>query len=254
MKRRPFKLWVALGVIGAACVLGLTMSDTNWKVQFLNPAEVRKLISDNQNKDLQFSILQYQDGRSYFFIKRLEDGRLTKFDAAVDDDTRALLQQNGISCPIYVQGRDFEIFGWPGRFLAPFCVFLLIMGTVIFFIRPSKNQTQTTSMTKGNKITISVAVLFTALIVTSAFWHNYRKTHLPPQSRQMVQPALTPERSAQAKQTAKDFFEALGKADWTKVDKLCPPGFALSSQLDDQTKTMLNGLTLVNLGDPYTKP
>ena len=54
------------------------MSDTNWKVQFLNPAEVRKLISDDQDKELQFSIMQYQDGRSYFFIKRLEDGRLTQ--------------------------------------------------------------------------------------------------------------------------------------------------------------------------------
>ena len=131
-KRRSFKLWVALGVIGTACVIGLTMSDTNWKVQFLKPAEVRKLISDDKDKDLQFSILQYQDGRSYFFIERLEAGRLTKFDAAVDDDTRALLKQNGISCPVYVQGRDFEIFGWPGRFLAPFCVFILIIGTVIF--------------------------------------------------------------------------------------------------------------------------
>ena len=172
----------------------------------------------------------------------------------MDDDTRALLKQNGISCPIYVQGRDFEIFGWPGRFLAPFCVFLLIMGTVIFFIRPAKHQPKTTPMTTGNKITIAAAAVLAALIVTSAFWFNYRKTHHPPQSRQMVQQTLTPERSAQAKQIAKDFFDALGKADWTKVDKLCPPGFALSSQLDNQTKTMLNGMTLVSLGDPFTKP
>ena len=109
-------------------------------------------------------------------------------------------------------------------------------------------------MTTGNKIAIAAAADLAALIVTSAFWFNYRKTHLPPHSRQMIQPALTPERAAQAKQTAKDFFEALGKADWTKVDKLCPPGFALSSQFDDQTKNMLNGLTLVSLGEPFTKP
>ncbi len=253
-KRRPFMLWVAMGMIGMACVLGLISSDTNWKVQYLNPAEVRKLISDDQDKEFQFSIVQYQDGRRYFFITRLEDGRLTKFDAAVDDDTRALLMQNGISCPIYFQGHDFEIFGWPGRFLAPFCVFILIIGAVILFIRPAKHQPITTPMTTGNKIAITAAAVLAALIVTSAFWFNYRKTHLPPNSRHVLQPALTPERATQAKQLARDFFDALGKADWAKVDKLCPPGFGLSAKLDDQTKTILDGLTLVSLGEPFTKP
>jgi RNA polymerase sigma factor (sigma-70 family) len=255
-KRRPFKLWVALGVIGMACVLGLVLSDTNWKVQYLNTAQVRKLIADGKNKDIQFSIMQYQNGQRYFFIKVLENGKLSKFDATVDDGTLALLKENGMACPAYVQGRDFEIFGWPGRLLAPFCVFILAMGTVIFFIRPSKNQTKTKFMTKGNKITIVVAVLLTALIVTSAFWHNYRKTHSSQQTGGRVQAplTLTPQLANEAEQTARDFFEALGKADWNKTDKLCSPGFPLSAQLDDQTKNMMNGLTLVSLGEPFTKP
>ena len=250
-KRRSFKLWVALGVIGTACVIGLTMSDTNWKVQSLNPAEVRELIADDQDKEPQFSIMQYQDGRSYFFIKRLEDGRLTKFDAAVDDDTRALLKQNGISCPIYVQGRDFEIFGWPGRFLAPFCVFILIMGTVIFFIRPAKHQPQTTPMTTGNKTAIAAAAVLAALIVTSAFWFNYRKTHLPPHSRQMVQPALTPQQFTEAAQAARGFLEALKDADWNTVAKYWP-GSPKGKRFDDiftRTKILWLGLKSSALGN-----
>ncbi len=254
-KRRSFKLWVALGVIGTACVIGLTMSDTNWKVQFLNPAEVRKLISDDKDKDLQFSIMQYQDGRRYFFIERLEDSRLTKFDAAVDDDARALLKQNGIPCPIYVQGRDFEIFGWPGRFLAPFCIFILIMGSVIFFIRPAKHQPKTTPMTTGNKIAIATAAVLAALIVISAFWFNYRKTHLPPHSRQMIQQTLTPQQSTEAAQVARGFLEAYKDADWNTVAKYWPSDAPKGKRFDDvftdQNKNLVAGLEIISLGKPY---
>ena len=70
----------------------------------------------------------------------------------------------------------------------------------------------------------------------------------------MALQTLTAERSAQAKQIAREFFEAMGKGDWKEIDKLCPPGFPLSAQLNDQTKTMLNGLELVSLGNPFTKP
>ena len=254
-KRRPFMLWVALGMIGMACVLGLISSDTNWKVQYLNTGQVRQLIEDGKNTDLQFSIMQYQDGRRYFFITRLEDGRPTKFDAAVDDDTRALLMQNGISCPIYVQGHDFEIFGWPGRFLAPFCVFILIIGTVIFFIRPAKHLPKTMPMTTGNKIVIAAAAVLAALIVTSAFWFNHRKTHLPPHSRQIVQQTLTPQESTEAAQIARSFLEAMKDGDWNAVAKYWPSGAPTGKRFDDvftdQNKNLVAGLEIVRLGKPY---
>ena len=255
VKRRPFMLWVALGVIGMACVLGLVLSDTNWKVQYLNTEQVRRIIEDGKNKDLQFSIMQYQDGRSYFFIKLLENGRLSKFDAPVDDGTLALLKENGMACPTYVQGRDFEIFGWPGRLLAPFCVFILAMGTVIFFIRPSKNQTKTMSMTKGNKITIIVAVLLTALIVTSAFWHNYRKTHSSQQTGGRNQVTLTPQQFTEATQAARGFLEAMKNGDWNTVAKYWPPDAPQGKRFDDiatdNMKAAVSGLEIVSLGTPY---
>ena len=254
-KRRPYMLWVALGVIGTACVLGLALPDTNWKVQYLNTEQVRQLIEDGKNKDLQFSIMQYQDGRNYFFIKLLENGRLSKFDATVDDGTLALLKENGMACPTYVQGRDFEIFGWPGRLLAPFCVFILAMGIVIFFIRPLKNQTQTTSMTKGNKITITVAVLLAALIVTSAFWHNYRKTHSSQPTGGRNQATLTPQQFTEAAQAARGFLEAMKNGDWNTVAKYWPPdapqGKRFNDIATDNMKAAVSGLEIVSLGTPY---
>jgi hypothetical protein len=64
---------------------------------------------------------------------------------------------------------------------------------------------------------------------------------------------LTPERATQAKQTATDFFDALGKGDWNQIAKLCPPGFALDSELNQQQKDSLAGLQVVSLGEPFKK-
>jgi len=107
-------------------------------------------------------------------------------------------------------------------------------------------------MTKTTQAIIVAAVTVTAVLTTQTVVHHYRS---PVLSRvRQVQEPLTPQRATQAQQTARDFFEALGKADWNKIDKLCPPGFPMSAQLDDATKNMLNGLTVVSLGDPFTKP
>ncbi|HZL79349.1 MAG TPA: RNA polymerase sigma factor [Candidatus Limnocylindrales bacterium] len=107
-------------------------------------------------------------------------------------------------------------------------------------------------MTKTTQAIIVAAVTVTAVLTTQTVVHHYRA---PVLSRvRQVQEPLTPQRAMQAQQTARDFFEALGKADWNKIDKLCPPGFPMSAQLDDATKNMLNGLTVVSLGDPFTKP
>jgi RNA polymerase sigma factor (sigma-70 family) len=136
--RRPFVRWVALGVIGAACVLGLGLIDSNWNVQHPNTAEVRRLVAEGNNKHLEFSILQYQNGQRYFFIKMRENSKSSKYIAVVDDGTLALLKDKGIACPTWVQGRDFEIFGWPGRFLFLLCIFILAIGAVVLFSVPRK--------------------------------------------------------------------------------------------------------------------
>ena len=253
-KGKKFFIWsVALAMIAAGAFLALGLSDSNWKVQYLNASEVHKLIADDKNKDLQFSILQYQNGRKYFLIKLLENGKLSKFDATVDDGSLALLKESEIACPTYVQGRDFEIFGWQGKLLMGLFLFILAAGAAVFLTLSLKNKSKTPIMTKGTKIGIVAAVVLAALIITPLVWLNHRKVNSV-RPNQIATQALTSERAAQAKQTAKDFFEALGKGNWNKVDKLCPPGFPLNAQLDDQTKNMLNGLTLVSLGEPFTKP
>jgi RNA polymerase sigma factor (sigma-70 family) len=109
-------------------------------------------------------------------------------------------------------------------------------------------------MTKTTQAIIVAAVTVTAVVTTQTVWHHYRAPDSSRTSRR-VQTTLTPQRSTEAQQTARDFFEALGKADWKKVAKLEPPGFpSLGDQLNDQQKGMLNGLEIVSLGEPFIKP
>jgi hypothetical protein len=64
------------------------------------------------------------------------------YAAPVDDATLARVKAQGINCPTYVSGRDFEVFGWPGRLLPVFCVFILAIGIVVLLRRPGKFSPQ----------------------------------------------------------------------------------------------------------------
>ena len=137
-KKNRFVLWVVISMIGTACLLGLLLSDTNHKVQNLTAAEVQNMVADSKGKEIQFSILQYQNGHRDFSIMLRENGKLTRFSAPLDDATLALIKEQGIKCPTCVEGRDFEVFGWPGRFLPVFCIFILAIGSVVLLRRPGK--------------------------------------------------------------------------------------------------------------------
>ena len=255
-------IWsVALAMIVAASFFALAVSDTNWKIDRISTAEAQKIIEE-KSQDAQFFVMRFHyhsalkysdDYYDQLWIRLQENGKFSKFIAPADKATLALLAEKGVQCPTYVQGRDFEIFGWQGKLLMGLFLFILAAGIAVFLTLWFKNKSNTPVMTTGTKIGIITAVVLAAIIVTPLVWLNHHKANSV-QPNRIAPQTLTPERAAQAKQTARDFFEDLGKADWTKVDKLCPLGFALSSQFDDQTKTMLNGLTLVSLGEPFTKP
>ncbi len=139
-KQRSFNRWVALAMIGAGCIRALSVSDAGGKVQPPKTEQVRKLIMEGKNKDLAFSVFQYQNGTRFLLIKMRENGKQSNSVAPVDNGTLALLKDNGIVCPTYFQGRDFEIFGWPGRYLIFLCIFILVMGTVVLLVRPAKDH------------------------------------------------------------------------------------------------------------------
>jgi RNA polymerase sigma factor (sigma-70 family) len=112
-------------------------------------------------------------------------------------------------------------------------------------------------MTKTTQAIIVAAVTTTAVLTTQTVWHHYRAPASSRMSRR-VQVPLTPQRAAQAQQTARDFFEALGKEDWSKVEQFypsyAPPGHRFNDEFTEQLKSYLGGLEIISLGEPFTKP
>lgn len=138
--KKWFGLWLLIAMIGTAGLLVFCLMDANWKVQYINAAGVQKMVVNGVAKEAEFSILQHQDGESSFWITLRKNGKVAKFSAPVDNATVSLLKDRGIKCPIYVQGRDFEVFGWPGRFLPGFCIFILMIGAVVLLRRPGNSN------------------------------------------------------------------------------------------------------------------
>ncbi len=142
-RKKRLVLWVAVATIGAAGLLVLVLSDTNKKVQRIAAAEVRQMVADGRGRQAEyFCIMQFQNGYSNFWITLREDGQRVSYSAPVDDATLALVKAQGLNCPTYVAGRDFEIFGWPGKLLPVFCIFILAIGIVVLLRRPGKFNPQ----------------------------------------------------------------------------------------------------------------
>lgn len=134
-RKKQFALWVVLAMIGMGFLLGaIELPRMNRNLGKLSTAEVQEIAVGRQ--DAKFSILQYQNGYRHLWVEMHRNGKLYEFFAPADDSTLSLLAEKGIACPTRVQGRDFEIFGWPGRLLVLLCVFILAIGAAILWKRP----------------------------------------------------------------------------------------------------------------------
>lgn len=119
-------LWVSVVTVCAAGLLVFCIFDTNWRVSRLSARDAQALIL--AHPEARCSILQYQSGAKYLWIFVPGDHGEAKFIAPVNAATVALLKSKGIACPTFVQGRDFEILGWPGRLLFLLATFVFVAG------------------------------------------------------------------------------------------------------------------------------
>ena len=105
-------------------------------------------------------------------------------------------------------------------------------------------------MNNRAKLANIAALLSTALIVTLLVIHH-RANLIHPNRHTLP---VTAQQAAQAKQTARDFFDALGKGDWDKIAGLCPPGYPLGDALSSEQKDYFKDLQVLSLGEPFKQP
>jgi RNA polymerase sigma factor (sigma-70 family) len=143
-RSRRFVLFMTLAAAG---LLVFCFTDTNYNVGSLSPAAFQSLINENAPSELRVSIMEGHDRSIWgdspeisrsFWIEVRKNGKVAKYSAGLDEAARALLAQKGIPCPTYVQGRDFEVLGAPGRFLPLLAAFVLAVG-VVFLLKQRRS-------------------------------------------------------------------------------------------------------------------
>lgn len=246
-----FFVWlVALATILAVSFIALGLSDSNSNVRFINAATAQKLIGEKTDV-AEFFVMQSQNGQRQLWIEFPDNGTVSKNITPADKATLDLLTQKGIQYPTYVEGRDWGIFGWQGHILLLLLFFVAISGTAVVLTLSLKKQSRKLIMTNRTIIGIVATVILAALIVTPLVMANHRRVNIVHPNR--ATQTLTAPDAAQAKQTANDFFIAMGKGDWNQIASLCPPGYSLGDELSGQQKDELNGVQLISLGEPFRK-
>jgi RNA polymerase sigma factor (sigma-70 family) len=136
------RLIPALAIVAAA-LLVFCYFDMRHEVVRLTAEELRNVINQSAPGELTASVsvrhyrsLWGASSETYrtFLIERETDGKTTAYVSPADDATAALLYRKGISCPEYVEGRDFQILGTPGRFLPLLAAFVFAI-SIVFLLK-----------------------------------------------------------------------------------------------------------------------
>jgi hypothetical protein len=130
---------ILLLTIAAGALLVFCYFDMRHDLRRVDAREVKDIIEKNdpQNLRVHISVSHYRslweespDTYRTFLVRLTKDGQKTTYLAPVSEEAVSLLARKGIACPIYVQGRDFEVLGTPGRHLPFLTAFVLAIGAI----------------------------------------------------------------------------------------------------------------------------
>jgi uncharacterized membrane protein len=149
---RPLKTsrivaWVTVGALG---LLIFCLCDTNFRIQNLDVSEMQNIIQKTAPAELRTWVLQVHphslfksdpSWMKFLWVEVRHDGKVTKYSSRFDESTVTTINGKGVDCPTYVQGRDFEILGTPGRMLPFIAAFVVGIGAV-YLIRTRRSKTR----------------------------------------------------------------------------------------------------------------
>lgn len=120
--------------LAAAAVMVFCFFDMRRNVVRVSTTELHQIIERSDSKTLRASIsaAHYRSmwGQSaemyrHIFLEATKGGKKTTYLAKLDEKSLAMLAARSIACPTYVQGKDYEVLGTPGRFLPLLAAFIL---------------------------------------------------------------------------------------------------------------------------------
>jgi RNA polymerase sigma factor (sigma-70 family) len=136
MPDKSYNLWVTLGMLGPACLLGMfafaLFFSNHLSARYIPEVDARKIISERQ--DAQFTVCQYRDGSGALEISLPENHRID-LSTPLTDSLRAALAEKKITYPTLVEERDFHNGGVRG-WLVLLSTLIVVAGTVLLVRRP----------------------------------------------------------------------------------------------------------------------
>ena len=130
--------WVATATIGAAGLFVLGLFGSHWYDK-IKPDEAWGIIAAHPGADI--CIRELETGDRLIDIVVSEKNKPARYYGPLNESTYSLLQKSGIRYQTRVQGRDYEILGWPGRRLGFVAVLILGAGSVILCRRNGRLKT-----------------------------------------------------------------------------------------------------------------
>lgn len=128
------RAWVAAATIGAIGLLAAGLSYSHWSDK-IRAAEAWDIIASHPGAEIHINELE--SGGRWVEIVATGGGRPARYHGPLDEPTFARLKQNGVRYQTRVQGRDYDILGWPGRRLG--LVTLLTFGAgAVFLLRTGR--------------------------------------------------------------------------------------------------------------------
>lgn len=115
--------WVVLATVAAAGLLVVGLHNSHWHERIL-PTEVQRILAENPGADVRVNE-QEKFGRRIEIVVR-ERERTVRYYGPLDELNYQLLQGSGRPFATRVQGRDYDVLGWPGRRLG--MVAILVTG------------------------------------------------------------------------------------------------------------------------------
>ena len=129
--------------VAAAALLVFCYTDTHHNVVHLSPDELRNIINQSTPAELRVGINVSHHrplsggspGYRHFWVEGSKNGKTVTYMAEDDEATLALITQKGIPCRTYIQGRDYEVLGTPGRLLPLLGGFVFAIGAIFLLQR-----------------------------------------------------------------------------------------------------------------------
>jgi len=126
-KRRSIRYPLIAISLAALILVALYGFLDNARVRIVTPAEARRLAESDPQASL--FVQQSTNGARGFVVGWPQKRQfvLAPMDASLEE----LVRESKKPIPVLVQGRDFEVLGWPGRMLPLLCVFVIGAGVVV---------------------------------------------------------------------------------------------------------------------------